>query len=52
MIRIIDAKPLLAYNVELTLSDGQVIRRDLEPLLKGSVSPKSEVTTADFANSV
>ena len=37
MIRIVEAKPLNGHHVELTLSDGQVIRRDLEPLLQGTV---------------
>lgn len=37
MIRIAGARTLGAYNVELTLSDCQVIRRDLESLLKGPV---------------
>ncbi len=37
MIRIVEAKPLDAHSVELTLNNGQVTRRDLEPLLKGAV---------------
>ncbi len=37
LIRIVEAKPLGAHIVELTLSNGQVIKRDLEPLLRGPV---------------
>jgi hypothetical protein len=37
LIRIAKAKPLDGFRVELTLSTGEVVERDLEPLLKGPV---------------
>jgi len=37
LIRIAKVKPLEGFNVELTLTTGEVIRRDLEPLLNGPV---------------
>ena len=35
MIRIKSASPLKGFRVRLTLSDGQIIERDLDPLLVG-----------------
>ena len=35
LVRIREAKPLGDYRVELTLTNGQVVERDLEPMLKG-----------------
>ena len=37
LIRIREAKPLDDYRVQLTLTDGRVVERDLEPMLVGSV---------------
>jgi len=37
LVRIREAKPLGNYRVQLTLTDGRVIERDLGPMLKGPV---------------
>ena len=37
LIRIVEAKPLEHFNVELTLTTGEIVRRNLEPLLEGPV---------------
>ena len=37
LVRIREAKPLDNYRVQLTLTDGRVIERDLGPMLVGSV---------------
>jgi hypothetical protein len=37
LVRIREAKPLGNYRVELTLTDGRVVERDLEPMLVGPV---------------
>ena len=37
LIRIAKAKPLGGFNVELTLTTGEVVRRDLQPFLNGPV---------------
>ena len=37
LIRIANAQPLEGFNVELTLSTGEVVRRDLQPFLNGPV---------------
>ena len=37
LVRIREAKPLDHYRVLLTLTDGRVVERDLEPLLVGPV---------------
>ena len=37
LIRIVEAKPLEHFNVELTLTTGEIIQRNLEPLLQGPV---------------
>ncbi len=37
LIRIAKAKPLDGFKVELTLTTGDVIQRDLDPLLTGPV---------------
>ena len=37
MIRILDVRPLNGFQVELELSTGGVVRRDLRPLLKGPI---------------
>jgi hypothetical protein len=35
LICILEAKPLEGYHVQLTLTDGRVIERDLGPMLTG-----------------
>ena len=37
LVRIREAKPLGNYRVQLTLTDGRVVERDLEPMLVGPV---------------
>lgn len=37
LIRILAARPLGGYAVELTLTNGDVVKRDLAPLLQGPV---------------
>ena len=37
LVRIREAKPLGNYRVQLTLTDGRVIERDLGPMLEGPV---------------
>jgi hypothetical protein len=37
LIRIAEVKPLEGFNVELTLTTGEVVRRDLQPFLNGPV---------------
>jgi hypothetical protein len=35
--RIAEVKPLEGFEVELTLTTGEVVRRDLQPLLEGPI---------------
>jgi len=37
LVRIREAKPVEGYRVQLTLTDGRVIERDLGPILAGAV---------------
>ena len=37
LIRIAKVRPLEGFNVELTLTTGEVVRRDLRPFLNGPV---------------
>ena len=37
LVRIREAKPLDDFRVQLTLTDGRVVERDLEPMLVGPV---------------
>ena len=37
LVRIREARPLGNYRVELTLTDGRVVERDLGPMLAGPV---------------
>ena len=37
LVRISDVKPLNAFQVEITLTTGEIVQRDLRPLLKGPV---------------
>ena len=45
LVRIREAKPLGNYRVELTLTDGRVVERDLGPMLVGPVC--SEIRNAE-----
>jgi hypothetical protein len=42
LVRILEAKPIDGHRVQLTLTDGRVIERDLGPMLAGAVF--SEIT--------
>ncbi len=37
LVRIREARPLEGYRVQLTLTDGRVIERDLGPMMVGAV---------------
>lgn len=37
LVRILSVKPLEGFHVELTLTTGEVVQRDLGPLLNGPV---------------
>jgi len=37
LIRIVSATPVNGFTVEMTLTTGEVIRRDLEPLMRGPI---------------
>ncbi|MBL8241980.1 MAG: DUF2442 domain-containing protein [Bryobacterales bacterium] len=37
LVRISDVKPLSEFHVEITLTTGEVVKRDLRPLLRGPV---------------
>ena len=37
LVRICEAKPLHDYQVQLTLTDGRIVERDLGPMLVGPV---------------
>jgi hypothetical protein len=37
LVRILEAKPLDGHRVQLTLTDGRVVERDLEPLPVGPI---------------
>ena len=37
LVRIREAKPLSDYRVQLTLTDGRVVERDLGPMLVGPI---------------
>lgn len=37
LVRIRDAKPLGDHRVELTLTDGRIVQRDLGPMLVGPI---------------
>lgn len=37
LVRIREAQPLDGHRVQLTLTDGRVIERDLEPMLAGAI---------------
>jgi hypothetical protein len=48
LVRIREAKPLHGYNVQLTLTDGRVIERNLEPMLVGPVFAEIRNDQAQF----
>ncbi len=48
LVRIANARPLEGFNVELTLTTGEVVRRDLKPLLQGPMI-QSAATKSSFA---
>ncbi|MBI4905494.1 MAG: DUF2442 domain-containing protein [Acidobacteria bacterium] len=48
LIRIREAKPLGDYCVELTLTDGRVVERDLGPMLVGPVFDEIRNDVAQF----
>ena len=48
MIRIAAAKPLEAFNVELTLTNGEVIQRNLQSLLAGPVFDRIRDNMQEF----
>ena len=48
LIRIREAKPLDGYRVQLSLTDGRVIERDLGPLLVGPVFAEIRNDAARF----
>jgi len=48
LVRIREAKPLDNYRVQLTLTDGRVVERDLEPLLAGPVFAELRNNEARF----
>ena len=37
MVRIVDVKPSNDFHVELKLSTGEIVHRDLRPYLKGAI---------------
>lgn len=49
LVRIREAKPLGDYRVQLTLTDGRVIERDLTPMLVGSVFDEIRNDEARFS---
>lgn len=48
LVRIREARPLARYRVQLTLTDGRVIERDLEHLLVGPVFDEIRSDPARF----
>ncbi len=48
LVRIREAKPLDSYLVQLTLTDGRVLERDLAPLLVGPVFAETRNDVAQF----
>ena len=48
LVRVKEAKPLDDYRVQLTLTDGRVVERDLGPLLVGPVFDEIRRNTARF----
>jgi hypothetical protein len=52
LVRIREVKPLDNYRVQLTLTDGRVVERDLEPLLAGPVFAEIRKGEARFREMV
>jgi hypothetical protein len=48
LVRIREAKPMDGHRVQLTLTDGRVIERDLGPLLAGAVFSEIQSDQARF----
>jgi hypothetical protein len=48
LVRIREAKPLGSYRVELTLTDGRVVERDLGPMLVGPVFSEIRIDEVRF----
>ncbi len=48
LVRISSVKPLGAFQVEITLTTGEVLRRDLGPLLNGPVFGSIRNDAAQF----
>lgn len=52
MVRIVDVKPLKDFHVELKLSTGEIVQRDLRPLLKGAIFSPFWSMRINFAKGV
>jgi len=48
LVRIREVKPLDNYRMQLTLTDGRVVERDLEPMLVGPVLAEIRKDEARF----
>jgi hypothetical protein len=48
LVRIREVKPLDEHRVQLTLTDGRVIERDLEPMLAGAIFSEIRSDQARF----
>ena len=48
LVRISSVKPLDALQVEITLTTGEVVRRDLGPLLKGPIFDSIRTDAGQF----
>ena len=48
LVRIREAKPMDGHRVQLTLTDGRVIERDLGPMLEGAVFSEIRGNPARF----
>ncbi len=48
LVRIREARPLAGYRVQVTLTDGRVVERDLEDLLVGPVFDEIRSDPARF----
>ena len=48
LVRISSVKPLDDFQIEITLTTGEIVRRDLGPLLKGPVFGSIRTDPAQF----
>jgi hypothetical protein len=48
LVRIREAQPMDGYRVQLTLTDGRVIERDLGPMLAGAIFSEIQSDLAIF----